>query len=397
MASRAFMLVAGSLSIKNIPELSQKEDKQLDNYEMAPDKIILTKEEMFTDNNGNVLDIDVRGKREFDKCYFRVKDVMEGFEMNKLNRVLADDRNSYKENIDYKYFYCKNVLKTQKINKKELYLTYTGLLRVLFVSRSGRADKFVKWAAETLFTAQMGTIEQKTKLAKSLVGISYSDAKTVFDTHTNDLSCVYLVVLNSVKNLRDSMNIDPKHSDDKYVCKYGFSKDFKKRMETHKQEYKHIKNVNLSLKNISLIDPKYISNAEKDIKEIVPKYSFQFEKFDELIILDKKDFSELEKYYNILSHKYKGYNENLNTMITELKLSIRDTEHKIEIERNKHVIEIIQKDRELDQEKANVREEKLKYESLMKDVKILEMEKQLLLAQHNFVQDVPKKVTQKKK
>jgi hypothetical protein len=43
--------------------------------------------------------------------------------------------------------------------KKELYLTYTDLLRVLFVSRSGKAHIFVKWASEILFTHQFGTPE----------------------------------------------------------------------------------------------------------------------------------------------------------------------------------------------------------------------------------------------
>lgn len=392
----------------NVPEINANGGNKKDEYLMLPSKLHLRDEEMFQDNEGNRIHIQVVGEREHDKCYFRVKDIMEGFDMKNLHKTIVDDRrDGYKENIHYKFFTIKKVGSASKkqIFAKELYLTYNGILRVLFASQSDKVDKFVGWATKTLFTVQMGAAEQKNKLAKSLMGVPYSEIKTTFETHTNEVSCVYLVALNSVKNLKEHMNIDQKYDDDMYVCKYGFSKDFKKRMETHKQEYKHIKSANLSLKNIALIDPKYISSAEKEIKEFTAKYSFQFEKFDELVILDKKDFVELEKYYSLLSLKYRGYSEDLNNMIIGLKLSIRDIEHNHKIELLQKDKELLQKDRELDQERAKVREkeakvreEKLRYESLEKDVKILEMEKRLYQMQNNIspAEKTTKKSTAKK-
>ena len=53
-------------------------------------------------------------------------------------------------------------------DKRELYLTYTGLLRVLFASHSKTASKFINWAAKTLFTAQMGTENQRNKLVADI-------------------------------------------------------------------------------------------------------------------------------------------------------------------------------------------------------------------------------------
>ncbi len=52
----------------------------------------------------------------------------------------------------------------KKDKNKKLFLTYIGLLKVLFSSRTKSANKFVKWASKTLFVAQMGTIVQKTQL-----------------------------------------------------------------------------------------------------------------------------------------------------------------------------------------------------------------------------------------
>jgi hypothetical protein len=68
-----------------------------------------------------------------------MKDVAECFDMKNLHRVLINSETQYKNVIDYKYFACselkvldKNAGK--KIVKDEIYLTYTGILRVLFNS-----------------------------------------------------------------------------------------------------------------------------------------------------------------------------------------------------------------------------------------------------------------------
>lgn len=485
----------------NIPEINEENGNKKDEYPILPKELHLRDEEKFQDNEGNRIHIQVVGEREHDKCYFRVKDVMEGFGMNNLNEILIDKRNGYNELNDYVYFKNQQIFakSMKKSFKKDLYLTYRGFQRIIECSRKtfGSDLKFVlhKWLQQfdtrllksykinvrmhieiskigytycitspminavkigfwtstleslksryvTYFgndvdifsvrTADAYKLEQKChmhfiekKICNELFDkryieeyknylknnqecileedmsdnnkskieygydleyrYDYENEHMYDDAEKDGLSCVYLVALNSVKNLRENMNIDQKYGDDMFVCKYGFSKDFKKRMETHKQEYKHIKGVNLSLKNIALIDPKYISNAEKDIKEFVANYSFQFEKFDELVILDKKDFVELEKYYSLLSLKYRGYNEDLNNMITGLRLSIRDIEHNHKMDLLQKDKELLQKERELDLEKAKVREEKLKYESLEKDVKILEMEKRLYQMQYNNV------------
>ena len=66
--------------------------------------------------------------------------------------------------------YIEKKTSKQKVTK-ELFLTYEGLLRVLFVSRSGVAHKFTSWATEKLFTIQMGTQKQKRTLASNILGV----------------------------------------------------------------------------------------------------------------------------------------------------------------------------------------------------------------------------------
>lgn len=64
----------------------------------------------------------------YNGIYFKVKDASVAFNMLYLNDVILNKNSSYTEFLDYKYFSI--------TNKNELFLTYEGLLRVLFVSKN---------------------------------------------------------------------------------------------------------------------------------------------------------------------------------------------------------------------------------------------------------------------
>lgn len=108
-------------------------------YDVPPAPPILNLEdnEMFKDDKGNVLNIEVRGERDHKKCYFKVKDVSEAFGMPNLNSSLLHHTSNHKINIDYYYFNCNNNNKY----KKELFLTYQGLLKVLFNFKDNRTKE----------------------------------------------------------------------------------------------------------------------------------------------------------------------------------------------------------------------------------------------------------------
>ena len=145
-------------------------------------------------------------------------------------------------NAHYKYFISNkiNVFGENNNNKsnhkttikKELYLTYQGMLRVLFVSESNKTTKFIKWATEKLFILQLGTTDQKEELVGSVLGVNAKVIKEVFNIDRNTLPCVYLFTLNTVKELRTSMNISNDYNDDSIVAKFGFTKDLSRRTDT---------------------------------------------------------------------------------------------------------------------------------------------------------------------
>ena len=102
-------------------------------------------------------------------------------------------------------------------------------MRVLFVTRNNKTDKFQKWAIETLFTVHMGDAASKNKLASKITGVPYESIQQFFSASATPLPCIYLIHLNDVKTLRSHMNIPPTYTDDMIVFKYGQTKDFEDR------------------------------------------------------------------------------------------------------------------------------------------------------------------------
>jgi hypothetical protein len=258
--------------VDKIPELKTETTYIVDNngINKAPPIIVLNDNEKFMDNDGNIIEIETRGERSVDKIFFKVKDIADGFEMHNLQNDLIKTHTAYENEKDYKYFICEKkdaVLKKpskQIVVKKELFLTYEGILRVLFVSKCGRANTFIKWATEKLFIIQMGTNEQKLKLRDSL-GVLPEAVREVCKKSTSPISCIYLFSLGTVGSLRKTFNIPTDMKDNDIVVKYGRTEDLDRRTTEHNNDYGKLENVELRLLMYSFVDSSYAVDAENDI------------------------------------------------------------------------------------------------------------------------------------
>jgi hypothetical protein len=304
-----------------------------DNIILVPDIIHLNNSEKFKDENNTIIDIEIRGKRKVDCIFFKVNDIMSGFKTKNL-LTIDKEKNDYIENVHYKNFKChKNGKLAQKI---ELYLTFEGMLKVLFDYNNSNIKPFIKWTIEILFN-QINTIKQKEELICSVLGINAKIIKEVFNADKHTLPCVYLFTLNNVKELRNSMKIDNIYLDDSIVAKFGFTKDLSRRAGEHIIKYNKIENVDLKLKYYSYIDPNYMSSAEIDIKDFMLafKTKFIFENEDELVIIPKELMKMVERQYEFIGKSYMGY-------ISELIIKIKDLQDKNEKQELNHQLELIQ-------------------------------------------------------
>jgi hypothetical protein len=371
--ARSKLLLVSEWVFDNIP-LFAKNNKA--KYEVDPAPPLLELDEKFKDCNGNILDIETRGEREFDKIYFSVKDVSKCFEMDNLQIIILDKKKGgYKPDIDYKYFTIKKKNNSLKIKvKKQLYFTYNGLIRCLYVSRNKHAEKFQQWASKILFTVQLGTKEQKIELSSRLLGVEARAVKEVFKTSSTTIPCVYLFSINTVKKLRKSMKIAENYTDDCVVYKFGFTNDIKRRTSEHMKTYGQIKGAALKLKYYSYIDTQFISKGEAALNDFFINAigcKIEYKQYTELIILKPSLLKTVKRQYAQLSNAYAGHCKDLIKQVEDEKNKNKLLKQQNELNIKTHHVELLKKDNEL-LKKDN--ENKI----LLKDLEIQQLKYQIL-------------------
>ena len=299
--ARAKILFTCEWVENNVPKMKKEDKGEGYDVEPCPPLLELNDSEKFRDIDGEPLDIMVVGEREHDKCYFLVKDVSVAFNIKNLYNSLIHPTSDYLNGEHYKYF---TIVKSESLtnlgSKKEIFLTYEGMIKLLYVSKSGNARHFRKWATENLFTIQMGTKEQKQKLGNKLLGASVSEVKSV--------SCIYLFTLGQVKDVRKTFNISDTIDDSNIVAKYGRTDDLVRRTSEHESDYGKMEGVQLRLKLFCHIDAKHTSDAESDIKTFMTTngYDYKYENRSELVIIPKDKMLKVDNEYNKIRRCYAG-------------------------------------------------------------------------------------------
>ena len=306
--------------------------------ENAPPILYLDDAEKFHDADGTVIEIETRGERQRNKIYFKVKDVSVGFGMPSLSRNILCFK-AYERGLHYTTFKRETTLhsmeskNTNKPSKTTLYLTYRGLVRVLFVSRNKHVDKFQDWAEEKLFTIQMGTREQKVKLGAEILNTSPRTLKAVLDKHAANFPSIYLMSLGKVRELREIFGIPSDKLDDSTVYKFGFTEDLSRRVIELENQYSKIKGVTISMGTFHVVDTKYTSEAENKVRELCGAFEVRINKtvqgFNELVVLDDKQFAIVRDLYSKYGENFAGATLGLQKQIVELKDSIKEYENEI--------------------------------------------------------------------
>jgi len=334
----------------------------------APPVLQLTDSEKFKDEQGNPLDIEVRGERAHDKIFFRAKDIADTFEMKHLLKNISDTKSSFKYEEDYIKFIV--IRKSEDDKTTQKYFTYDGVLKVLYSSHSQKAKVFRKWATEVLFTHQMGTTEQRNVLAANLLGLPYDEMKKYLNIQSGVTYCIYLSIIGKVSDLRKSMKLSDEFEDGKYVCKFGKTENLEQRIKGHRNEYKEIKGANWMLRKIAMIEPLYISKAETDLKHFCEAYKLKYMNKEELIVVSLADIEKIEDKMCNLRYLYGTQQQELAGTIDDYnrRFEKREHEHKIEVMNLQHIIQIKDKDNEIlhrDLENRDLKLEvlRLKYEN----------------------------------
>ena len=353
--TKAKLLLAADWVTQNFPKFMSGENNNLYEYMEAPSVITLDDDEKFKDGEVTI-EIETRGERTHRGIYFRASDVSNVFEIPSLiNDVLHDDRRSYKQDDDYKIFLCKKPVNYSKTTKKELFITYDGMIHILFSSHSKKAKTFRSWATETLFTIQMGSVEKKEELVSGIIGMPIKSLRAVLKTNATSTPCIYRFALGSAKDLRKSMNLPANIPDDFVIIKYGYTDDLERRSAEHIKTYEKITK-NLELMNYAYIDPKFLSQAEVRIKEFFQDIEIpvKYDSFAELVAINPKHEKTIKQQFKYINIDFAGSIKDLIDQIEKMKI-----EHKITIMEKDNKIALIEKDLKYEQLKNELLELKL--------------------------------------
>lgn len=294
-------------------------------YLPAPPLLELEFDEKFHDDDGNVLEIETRGERDHDKIFFRVQDVMTAFDMPNLDKSLLHVNTNYKRGVHFETFirvenFYPNKSKTSnKKPKPSLFLTYVGMLKVLFSSSNKHAEKFTNWASEKLFALHLGTIKAKEELIGD-IQTNIDDHISVFRSHPCGFPCIYLLSLGKVKDLRATYSIPDTVDDELVVHKFGCSQHFHQRLTEHKRDYGKELNVAINVVAYHMIDPKYKKIAESYISSMFKAYGMILNIPDrkELVALDNEQLVQVKKDYGRTGREYAGATQEMQQKIQEL-------------------------------------------------------------------------------
>lgn len=340
---KAQLLISKSWVDTNF-EIKPESDAEPEPNELDAPLLSLEESEKFKDENGNVLEVEVRGERNKNKIFFKVQDVMTAFKMPYLDTTLQDKTSNYERDLHYKTFNrpaCGFRSQSNKptytemvsnMTKKSLYLTYKGLLRVLFTSRVGIAETFQDWAENILFTVQMGNVDQKEELGTSILNIHIDNYRAVFSKYSQHFPCIYLISLGKVSDLRTELGISLDVDDTLNVYKYGHTIDMERRLGEHKRDYGKYKSATIDLELFNYIDPKYTSQAEGNIRELFDSFgkSLTIDGRNELVALNSKELYRVKKEYTRTGKEYAGASEVLQAEILELRKEILELKHEIQ-------------------------------------------------------------------
>jgi prophage antirepressor-like protein len=319
---------------KRVKENKHRKEFEENDIVYLPELLHLDDEEMFKNEDDIPMEIETRGVKTQEGIFFKASDIGKAFDYDNVSLTVLNVGGNYKYETDFKYFKSLDdpAISHDAINycvvRKELYLTYDGVLKLLFCSRGNKAIPFRKWASKVLFTLHLGSQENKDVLAAEALNVDVSVVTQLFRKSCRAIPCVYLFEVGTVGEMRPHFNLDGFENDHEKVYKYGRTDDMARRAGEHQKTYGRLKGNTFGLSVFSYIDEKHASKAETKLKHYFDNMNVNVvdQRYNELVVMDKKKLLTMKELYNDIYIHFSGNNKDLVQQMQEMQLN-----HQIEI------------------------------------------------------------------
>ena len=200
---KAKILISEDWVHTNLPKFTNNQVAY--KYKPLPPLLELHEDQMFRDHHGDIHEVEIRGEKTKEGIRFKCEDVARVFEMESIDHHI----NRMLDSSEYEVFYsgmtgelpvmpeqntagnptvC-SAMTAQLVvmaeqntgNPTSIYLTYNGLLKIIFASRSGVAYRFQDWATDILYAAHLGTTEERLDVAAAVVDTDVESMRKYFE------------------------------------------------------------------------------------------------------------------------------------------------------------------------------------------------------------------------
>ena len=272
----------------------------------APSLIFLEEYEKFRDDEGNIFEVEVRGVRDVKKIFFMGRDLEKLFKMEHLIKNVPRDGSGFAEGQHYVYFlvdihyHSEDNGSSERKRVRRMFFTFLGLMHVIFRSNSGIANRFQLWATEILYTARLGTPDQRIEQAIEMLGVNAGIVKEVFKTCVAKVPCVYLFHIGKIMDMKKHYPDDLNQYKSGMLFKYGRTENLSRRLGEHMGTFGTLEGSRFELSYWSPINVNNVVTAESQLSTFFDAKKIAFLDHVEVVLLKKSDLKSVkEKYLEI--------------------------------------------------------------------------------------------------
>jgi hypothetical protein len=281
---------------------SKTKNENIKYFTLAPDKQFITK-----DKDPLVLSIMKRNGEH----YFESSEVASSLSV-RIDKKLLKEKEEGETKKEAKYQVGRDYVIS---SENKTYLSIEGLTKIIGLSKN-KIDyqSFYIWINNTINSGKKLSEPNAKMNTDPDMGLAHDSIKFFYgSTHKVSVIYVYIFALIEELNYENCPFIDLifEHDGKSYLCKFGFTEDIYRRNGEHLASYGAITG-KLYLKFHYDISPELLSDAETDVKKLLNDKKLALGEFidkkgtkhKELMVIKKEQFDDLSKSLDIIGKKY---------------------------------------------------------------------------------------------
>ena len=351
-----------------------------------PEELELEDIELFK-CEGEVVNIETRGARDYNSIYFNAYDIGEIFKISNLSETLFSKTSSFIEGESYKIFKC-----GRSTDLKNTFLTYEGLFELAGKARNNSiARDFRQWGLRIIYSAHIGNQDDRLWAASESLGISCMKISNfISNTFTGDVTGIYLISVGKMRDHRENVHNEEEFKDGADIYKIGLSHNISRRLKEHQRPSGFGKNI--ILLKFAIIDVDHVADAETYMKGRIvalggKKVEYRKSKTDgacqsEVFSLDADNMKTLQDLFTFTRNKYTS--TGVNTVELEKIKSMEENIMCIEREREQENLEM----RRIEAIRCTERE----MENMIQEQKIKDITREAALEKENITREAAQEI-----